>query len=445
MPPSPLIAHRSGPLTGRLRVPSDKSISHRALMLAAMAVGESVVHDLLDGDDVRRTAAALAAMGADIRPPDVASGTWRITGRGVGGLTAPDQVLDMGNSGTGARLLAGLIASHPITAILTGDASLVRRPMARITEPLALMGAQFVTRPGNRLPMTILGSDAPIPIRYEMPVPSAQVKSAILLAGLNAPGSTEIVEQVPSRDHTELMLRHFGADISVDALPQGGWSIALAGEAELAARDVRVPADISSAAFPAVATLICPGSSLTLTDVGVNPRRIGLIECLREMGADIDLENARVEAGEPIADLQVRGAPLRGIEVPPEWAPRMIDEYPVLAMAAACADGTSVFRGVGELRVKESDRLAAVAQGLTACGVAVEAGADSLAVHGTGKAPKGGVTIAAAFDHRIAMSFLVLGMAAEEPIAIDDASTIDTSFPGFAAAMTAIGARIAAP
>jgi 3-phosphoshikimate 1-carboxyvinyltransferase len=314
--------------------------------------------------------------------------------------------------------------------------------MGRVTEPLALMGAHFLARPGGRLPMTIVGSDAPIPIRYDLPVASAQVKSAILLAGLTAPGRTEVIERAPTRDHTELMLRHFGAALSVEDLPDGGQLIALAGEPELTARDVLVPADISSAAFPLVAALICRGSALALTEVGMNPRRAGLIECLREMGADIVLENARVEAGEPVADLRVRGAPLRGIEVPAERAPRMIDEYPVLAMAAACADGTTVFHGVGELRVKESDRLAGIAEGLAACGVDVEAGAETLTVHGRGRPPRGGATIAAALDHRIAMSFLVLGLASDEPVAVDDAATIDTSFPGFAGMMAQAGAAL---
>jgi 3-phosphoshikimate 1-carboxyvinyltransferase len=411
-------------------------------MLGAMAAGETVVHGLLDGEDVRRTAAALAAMSAEVRPPERDGEPWRVAGRGVGGLAAPSGALDMGNSGTGARLLAGLIASHPIAAVLTGDASLVRRPMLRVTEPLSLMGAQFLARPGGRLPMTIVGAEAPIPIRYEMPVASAQVKSAILLAGLNAPGRTEVIERAPSRDHTELMLRHFGAAVAVEDLPDGGQLVAVTGEPELAAREVFVPADISSAAFALVAALICPGSEVVLTGVGMNPRRTGLLDCLREMGADIVLDGARIEAGEPVADLVVRSAPLRGIEVPADRAPRMIDEYPALAMAAACADGTSIFRGVGELRVKESDRLAAIATGLAACGVAVEAGPDSLTVHGRGRPPEGGATIAADLDHRIAMSFLVLGLAAEEPIAIDDAATIDTSFPGFAEAMAGLGAAM---
>jgi 3-phosphoshikimate 1-carboxyvinyltransferase len=443
--PRPLIARRAGPLAGSLRVSGDKSISHRALMLGAMAVGETAIRGLLDGDDVRRTAAALAAMGAEVGPPAAPGEPWRVAGRGVGGLAPPDCVIDMGNSGTGARLLAGLIAGCPISAVLTGDASLVNRPMLRVTEPLERMGARFVARAGGRLPMTVIGAEAPIPIRYEMPVASAQVKSAILLAGLNAPGRTEVIEAAPTRDHTELMLRHFGAEVTVEDLADGGQRVAVTGEPELTAREVTVPADVSSAAFPLVAALICPGSAVTLTGVGVNPRRTGLIECLGEMGADIALDSARVEAGEPVADLAVRSAPLRGIEVPAERAPRMIDEYPILAMAAACAEGTSVFRGVGELRVKESDRLAAIADGLTACGVRVEADADSVAIHGLGRPPRGGAAIAAALDHRIAMSFLVLGLAAEEPIAVDDAATIDTSFPGFAEAMARLGAEVGSP
>jgi len=439
--PSGLIAHPGGPLAGRVRVPGDKSISHRALMIGAVAVGETIVHDLLEGADVLATAAAMTALGAEVVPPAGPGAPWRVFGTGVGGLAEPAEVLDMGNSGTSARLLLGLLATHPLTAVLTGDASLVRRPMARVTAPLEAMGAVFTGRRGGRLPLAVRGADAPVPIVYDLPVASAQVKSAVLLAGLNAPGETAVIERRPTRDHTEHMLRAFGATLSV-AADGDTETIVLRGQPELAGRAVRVPGDISSAAFPLVAALIRPGSEVVLEGVGVNPRRTGLLDTLVEMGADLTLHNPRTEAGEPIADLHARGGPLRGVDVPPERAPRMIDEYPALAMAAACAVGTTRMPGVGELRVKESDRLAGLAAGLAACGVAVEAGADSLTVTGTGRPPAGGATVAAALDHRIAMSFLVLGGAAAAPVAVDDAAPIATSFPGFAETMAGLGARL---
>ena len=439
----PLTSSRVTTLAGTVRVPGDKSISHRALMFGALAVGESIIHGLLEGEDVLCTAAAMRALGAEVeRRPD---GGWRVQGRGVGGLAEADGVLDMGNSGTGARLLAGLVATHPFTSFFTGDASLRSRPMRRVIEPLTAMGAQFVSREGGRLPLAVIGAQRPLPITYELPVASAQVKSAILLAALNTPGETTVIERAPTRDHTELMLRNFGASIAVSELPDGGRSITLVGQPELTARPVMVPADPSSAAFPVVAALICPGAELLLPGIGVNPLRTGLFTTLMEMGADITAENPRVEAGEPVADLRVRHSRLKGVTVPAERAPSMIDEYPILSIAAACAEGRTHMRGLAELRVKESDRLAAIARGLTVCGVAVEEDKDSLTVHGATAAPPGGGLVTTHFDHRIAMSFLVLGMAAAAPVTVDDATAIDTSFPGFAALMNGLGGKIVAP
>jgi len=437
----PLVSCRVAALSGTVRVPGDKSISHRALMFGALAVGESIIEGLLEGEDVLCTAAAMRALGAEVEQrPD---GTWRVRGRGVGGLAEPDGVLDMGNSGTGARLLAGLVATHPFTSFFTGDASLRSRPMRRVIEPLSRMGAQFVARDGGRLPLAVIGATRPLPISYELPVASAQVKSAILLAALNTPGETTVIERQATRDHTELMLRNFGATVTIAELPDGGRAITLVGQPELLARPVVVPADPSSAAFPAVAALICPGSELLLPGIGVNPLRTGLYVTLAEMGADIESLNPRVEAGEPVADLRIRHSSLKGVVVPPERAPSMIDEYPILAVAAACAHGTTRMRGLAELRVKESDRLAAIARGLEACGVGVEEDKDSLTIHGIGRPPQGGGTVATHFDHRIAMSFLVLGMATAEPVTVDDAAAIDTSFPGFAALMNGLGGLIA--
>ncbi len=438
----PLVSSRADALAGTARVPGDKSISHRALMFGALAVGESVVEGLLEGDDVLCTAQAMRALGAEVERR--ADGSWRLFGRGVGGLAEPDGLLDMGNSGTGARLLMGLVATHPFTTFFTGDASLRSRPMRRITEPLGRMGAGFVTRSGGRLPAAVIGTAEPQPITYELPVASAQVKSAILLAGLNTPGETTVIEREATRDHTELMLRNFGATVTVDPLPEGGRRVTLTGYPELVGRHLRVPADPSSAAFPVVAALVVPGSDLRLPAVGINPLRTGLYQTLGEMGADLRFENSRVEAGEPVADLVVRFSELKGVDVPPERAPSMIDEYPILAVAAAFARGTTRMRGLAELRVKESDRLAAMAHGLAACGVRVEENKDSLTVHGTGAPPAGGATIAVNLDHRIGMSFLVLGMATAQPVAIDDGHTIDTSFPGFAALMNGLVANIGA-
>jgi 3-phosphoshikimate 1-carboxyvinyltransferase len=437
-----LTAQPTQALNGSLRVPGDKSISHRALLLSALAVGESEIHGLLEGEDVLRTAAALRALGAETsREQD---GRWRVWGRGVGGLAEPTEVLDLGNSGTAARLLMGLLAGHGMTAVLTGDASLRCRPMARVALPLERMGARVIAREGGLMPLTVIGTGTPLPIRYELPVASAQIKSAVLLAGLTAPGETTVIEPAPTRDHSERLLRHFGAEVRVE--PAGtGREITLVGQPELTARRVTVPADPSSAAFAVVAALTLPGSELRLEGVSVNPLRSGLYTTLAEMGAEITFENRREESGEPVADLAVRASALEGIEVPAERAPSMIDEYPILAVAAACAKGRTVMRGLGELRVKESDRLAAVAAGLAACGVALQEGAESLEVTGTAGRPPGGnaTPIATRLDHRIAMSFLVLGLAAEQPVTIDDDEPIATSFPGFVELMTGLGARIA--
>jgi 3-phosphoshikimate 1-carboxyvinyltransferase len=364
-----------------------------------------------------------------------------VRGRGIGGLQEPADVLDLGNAGTGARLLMGLLATHRLTAILTGDASLRGRPMGRVATPLQAMGARIVARNGCRLPLAVVGAADPMPIEYRLPVASAQVKSAVLLAGLNTPGETTVIEPEPTRDHTELMLRHFDVEVRVE-MTTGGRRTTIVGQPEIGGRHIKVPADPSSAAFPMVAAALLPGSDIRLDQIGLNPHRIGLIETLREMGADIACDRQRQDAGEPVADLRIRARRLTGIEVPAERAPSMIDEYPVLAVAAACANGTTIMRGLAELRVKESDRLAAMANGLRACGVSVEDGRDTLIVHGTGVRPHGGARIVANLDHRIAMAFLVLGMAAERPVEIDDGSPIDTSFPGFVSLMNGLGAEI---
>lgn len=433
-----------GPLTGRVTVPGDKSISHRALMLGALAIGETVIDGLLEGEDVHATAAALRAMGADIVREEPVAGTaggrWRVSGVGVGGLLQPATALDMGNSGTSTRLLMGLIASHPITATFIGDASLSARPMGRVTVPLGLMGASFAAAPGGRLPLTMIGRCPAVALRYVLPVASAQVKSAVLLAGLNTPGRTVVVEREATRDHSERMLRGFGADITIEDTPQGR-AIGVLGEAELKPQTIVVPGDISSAAFPIVAALIVAGSRVELTGVGINPTRDGLLRVLAMMGADIVVTNRREVGGEPVADLVVTASSLTGIEVPPEIAPAMIDEFPVLFVAAAFAHGATTMRGIGELRVKESDRIAVMAAGLTACGVRVEELPDGLIVHGRGGDPvPGGATVAARLDHRIAMSFAVLGLGARAAITVDDASPIATSFPGFVALMASLGA-----
>jgi 3-phosphoshikimate 1-carboxyvinyltransferase len=427
-------------ISGEIRVPGDKSISHRALLIGALAVGETVIEGLLEGEDVLCTAAALRALGADVERD--AEGVWRVQGVGLGGLREPSGILDMGNSGTAARLLMGVLASHPLTAFLTGDASLCRRPMARVQVPLEQFGARIVAREGGRMPLAITGAGDPMPTTYRLPVASAQVKSAVLLAGLNTSGKTTAIETLPTRDHTERMLRFFGAEVETTEEADGALAVTVTGQPELTGRRIQVPADISSAAFPLVAALIVPGSELTLTAMGMNPRRTGLVDTLIEMGAGIEIRNEREIAGEPVADLHVRAGVLKGVDVPASRAPSMIDEYPILAVAAAVAEGTTVMHGLAELRVKESDRLAAMARGLAACGVRVEEGKDSLTVHGGGGPVRGGGAIATDLDHRIAMAFLVLGMAADQPISIDDAEPIETSFPGFIELMNDLGAAI---
>jgi 3-phosphoshikimate 1-carboxyvinyltransferase len=440
-----LVARPVACLKGRARAPGDKSVSHRALMFGALALGETTVRDLLEGEDVLCTAAALRALGAEVvhepgREPG--QSTWRIRGFGVGGGREPGNVLDLGNSGTAARLLSGILASQPFTSFMTGDASLRGRPMQRVIEPLSRMGARFEARDGGRMPLAIIGTDEMVPIEYRLPVASAQVKSAILLAGLNTAGETTVIEPHATRDHTERMLRHFGAEVRVVAAEGGGKRITVVGWPELLGRDIVVPGDPSSAAFAVVAAAIRPGSDITVENVGLNPLRAGLYQTLLDMGADIEFENEREVGGEPVADLRVKGSALKGVEVPAERAPTMIDEYPILAVAAACARGTTRMLGLAELRAKESDRLASVAAGLLANGVKHEMGADTLVVHGTGAAPAGGGLVATHLDHRIAMSFLVLGLAAREAVAVDDGSPIDTSFPGFAKLMNGLGADI---
>ena len=434
----PMASHRAtAPLSGRIAAPGDKSISHRALMFGALAVGETKITGLLTGEDVLRTAAAMRALGAEVTKD--AEGIWRVAGQGVGGLSEPADVLDMGNSGTAARLLCGILASHPIFSVMTGDGSLRRRPMRRVIDPLIASGARFSAREGGLMPLAIEGAHDAMPLDYSVPVPSAQVKSAVLLAGLNARGTTRVEEREATRDHTENMLRHFGATVHVETVGQGR-VIELHGQPELTAADVVVPGDPSSAAFPLVAALLVPGSAVTIPGVGLNPLRTGLFTTLLEMGASIAIANQRVEGGEPVGDLVVSGSALRGVDVPAERAPTMIDEYPILAVAAAGAAGVTRMRGLKELRVKESDRLAATAALLTVNGVRVEIEGDDLIVHGSG-VPGGGL-VETHMDHRIAMSALVLGLIATTPVRVDDASFIDTSFPGFAALMGQLGAVI---
>lgn len=439
--PIPMTARASGPLRGVAEVPGDKSISHRALILGAMAVGETRITGLLEGQDVLDTAAAMRAFGATVTRHG--PGDWTVQGVGVGGFAEPEGVIDCGNSGTGVRLIMGAMATSPITATFTGDASLRKRPMGRVTVPLALFGTQAVGRAGGRLPMTVVGAADPVPMRYTVPVPSAQVKSAVLLAGLNAPGQTVVIEREATRDHTERMLAGFGAQVQVEQTVEGR-VITLTGQPELRPQTVAVPRDPSSAAFPVCAALIVPGSDILVPGVSRNPTRDGLYVTLLEMGADIRFENPREEGGEPVADLRVRfSGSLQGVETPPHRAASMIDEFPVLSVVAACATGTTTMRGVKELRVKESDRIDAMARGLEACGVRVDEDEDTLIVHGMGAGNvPGGATCAVHLDHRIAMSFLVLGLAARKAISVDDGAPIATSFPVFEPLMQALGATI---
>lgn len=441
--PIPMISSACPPLEGTIRVPGDKSMSHRALMFGALAEGETMISGLLEGEDVLNTANAMRAMGAKIEKGR--DGLWRCFGQGVGNLVEPTSVLDMGNSGTSTRLLMGIVASHPISACFTGDASLIKRPMGRVTIPLEQMGASFITRSGGKPPFAVKGTGEAKAITYRLPVASAQVKSAILLAGLNARGTTTVIEGHPTRDHSENMLRHFGVKVDVTKTDDNADAISIMGGQRLLGCAVDVPSDPSSAAFPIVAALINLGSEIKCYRVGINPRRIGLYETLIEMGAEIEFQNKTVDAGEPIANIIVKSTrPLKGVDVPASRVPSMIDEFPVLAMAAACAEGTTRMTDLAELRVKESDRLLMVANGLKACGVNIEMGEDWLTIHGTGKPPKGGATIETALDHRIAMSFLVLGTVTEEPIKIDDGSPINTSFPKFKDLMEELGAQIRA-
>ena len=424
----------TGPLTGRIRVPGDKSISHRSLMLSALAGGESRVTGLLEGEDVLATAAAMRAMGADIERQ--ADGSWTIHGVGVGGLMQPRTALDMGNSGTSTRLLMGLLASHPLTATFIGDASLSRRPMGRVIEPLSRMGADFTGAPGGTLPLTMRGLAPAVPIEYRLPVASAQVKSAVLLAGLNTPGTTTVIEPVPTRDHSERMLRGFGAELTVEIDTHGARVIRLTGEAELRPQTIVVPGDPSSAAFFAVAALLVPGSDLVIENVGLNPTRAGLFEVLRQMGGRIEEMNARDVGGEPVADLRVQHSVLTGIDIDPALAPSMIDEFPVLFVAAALARGRTVTRGLDELRVKESDRIAAMHAALSLAGARVTETEDGLVIDGSDGEPLSGgnnAPVTTHLDHRIAMSMAVAGLASRDGVMVDDTRPIATSFPQFEA------------
>ena len=437
----PMTARRSGPLTGTASVPGDKSIAHRALIFGAMALGETRVTGLLEGQDVLDTAKAMRAFGATVTQHG--AGDWSVQGVGVGGFTEPADVIDCGNSGTGVRLIMGTMATTAMTATFTGDASLRKRPMGRVTDPLALFGTQAFGRKGGRLPMTVVGAANPKAVRYTLPVASAQVKSAILLAGLNAPGDTVVIEREPTRDHSERMLLGFGAALTVEKTAEGN-VITLTGRPTLRAQTVAVPRDPSSAAFPVCAALIVEGSDIFVPGVSQNLTRNGLYITLVEMGAEIEFQNPRTEGGEPVADLRVRFSDaMQGIEVPPERAPSMIDEYPILSVVAAFAHGRTVMRGVKELRVKESDRIDAMVRGLKACGVTVEEDEDTLIVHGMGPGGMpGGATAQTHIDHRIAMSFLIAGMAAQKPVSVDDGSPIATSFPIFEGLMTGLGADL---
>ncbi|SHI81527.1 3-phosphoshikimate 1-carboxyvinyltransferase [Wenxinia saemankumensis] len=439
--PIPMTSRKGPALRGEAHVPGDKSISHRSLILGALSVGETRVTGLLEGQDVLDTGAAMRAFGAEVtRHGD---GAWSVHGVGVGGFGEPAQVIDCGNSGTGVRLIMGAMATTPIAATFTGDASLNGRPMGRVTDPLALFGARAYGRAGGRLPMTLVGAADPVPVRYALPVPSAQVKSAVLLAGLNAPGETVVIEPEATRDHTERMLAGFGAEVAVETGPEGR-IITLKGQPELRPQTIAVPRDPSSAAFPVCAALLAEGSDVLVPNIGLNPTRAGLFTTLREMGADLTYENEREEGGEPVADLRARFSPeMEGIEVPPERAASMIDEYPVLSVVAAFARGRTAMRGVRELRVKESDRIDAMAKGLRAAGIEVEEGPDWWIVHGRGHGDvPGGVTVESRLDHRIAMSFLVMGLATEKPMGVDDGGPIATSFPAFEGLMAGLGAQI---
>ncbi len=438
-PPARLTARAGSALKGRARAPGDKSISHRSLIMGAMAGGVTEISGLLEGDDVLRTARAMSALGAGVER--LGEGAWRVDGRGA--FSEPADVIDCGNAGTGARLILGAAAGYPIAATFTGDGSLRKRPMARVLDPLSAMGARWLGREGCRLPITLRGGGL-TGIDYRLPVPSAQVKSAVLLAGLNASGVTRVIEPEPTRDHTERMLRAFGAAMEVSEDPAGR-RIVIEGGQSLTGTRVEVPGDPSSAAFPLVAALVTPGSAVTVEGVLLNPLRTGLFDTLREMGADLDIADVRPSGGDVVGDITARHSILRGVTVPPERAASMIDEYPVLAIAAAFAQGPTIMRGLGELRVKESDRLALMAAGLSACGVMVEEEPEGLIVVGADRANhalRGGAAISTMGDHRIAMSFLILGLAAQEAVSVDQAGMIATSFPGFGVLMAGLGADI---
>ncbi len=437
VPPQPFTSRKASKLTGTLQVPGDKSMSHRALMFGAIAKGETVVEGLLEAEDVVNTAKAMAALGAKVAKGE--DGKWRIKGVGLKGLHSPRMPLDFGNSGTGARLAMGLMCTTPMVARCVGDASLSKRPMGRVTEPLTLFGARFDASEGERLPLTLHGAPKPKAITYTLPVASAQVKSAVLLAGIHAVGTTTVIEPVATRDHTERMLKAFGAKIAT-VEKDGARHISITGGTELKAQKISVPGDPSSAAFPMVAALITEGSDILIENIMLNPTRTGLITTLQEMGADISIQTRRMAGGEDVGDLRVKSSKLRGVLVPAERAPSMIDEYPILAVAAAFAEGTTRMNGLEELRVKESDRLAAVEAGLTINGVMTQSGPDWLEVQGGG-APGGG-KVTTHMDHRIAMSFLVMGLASRIHTTVDDASFIATSFPGFAELLNGLGAKI---
>lgn len=427
---------KAKPLTGEIKIPGDKSISHRAIMLGGLAVGRTTVHNLLESEDIHATINAMRAFGCDIYKNE--DDVWHVHGVGIGGLHEPDHVLDMGNSGTSTRLLMGIAGSHNITTTFTGDASLVKRPMGRVITPLEMMGTRVQARDGGKLPLTMTGPETMMSIDYELPVASAQVKSCVLLAGLNAYGRTSVIETTPTRDYTETMLETFGVQVHRD-----GNNIAIDGHPQLKPCTLHVPADPSSAAFATVAALIVADSDITLPNVGINPTRIGLYKTLIEMGADITFKNKRTIDGQLVADIHVKYSEvLNGITVPPERVPSMIDEFPIFAVAASYARTQTKMSGLEELRVKESDRLAVTAKGLSACGVRLEEGADSLVIEGANTAPTGNATVETALDHRIAMSFLVMGMASNQPVTIDDAAPIETSFPNFAELMNSAGADI---
>lgn len=437
--PQPLTASPSARLSGRACVPGDKSISHRVLILGALATGHTRITGLLEAEDVMATAKAVAALGAEITR---SNGAFEVRGQGVGGLRAPSAALDFGNSGTGSRLMLGVVAGHDMQVKFTGDASLRRRPMGRVLAPLTAMGLQADGEAERAtLPLVVRGTQDLLPIVYDLPVPSAQVKSAILLAGMHAPGRTTIVEPLATRDHTERMLAYFGGEVEIEDRGQGARAVTICGDAELHGAAISVPGDPSSAAFMIAAALISPGSDIVVESVLMNPTRSGFIETLREMGASIEVLDRRHEGGEPVGDLRVRASALRGVSVPAERAPSMIDEYPVLACVAAFAEGETRMQGLAELKLKESDRLSATAAGLAACGVVAHVEGDDLTVEG-GRGVKGGGLVATHMDHRVAMAFLTLGLGAANPVTVDDISMIATSFPGFAPLMTRLGAQL---